>query len=113
MVARGTNLSNGGNISGANTATLSVSNIVQADAADYSLIVSNSYSSVTSSVATLVVNDPAINTQPLSQTLPPGTNATFRVVAGGTAPLAYTWYKDAASSATAAEFPEPIRLRLQ
>ncbi len=37
---------------------------------------------------------PTITTQPVSQTVRPGTNATFCVTATGTSPLSYQWRKD-------------------
>ena len=49
------NLSDGGNVSGSQTATLSLSNALSLDNGGYSVIVSNSYGSVTSLVATLTV----------------------------------------------------------
>src|SRR5205085_8683033 len=63
-----TDLSDGGNISGAGSPTLSVSNVSSADSGDYSVLITNSVNSRTSVVATLTVLDPAINTQPLSRT---------------------------------------------
>ncbi len=86
-------LSDGGRIHGASTATLSISNLFQADAGSYMVRVTASSGSVTSSVATLTVNDPAINTQPFGQAWPAGSNAVFQVVAAGTGPLTYHWYK--------------------
>ncbi len=55
----GINLSNYGNVSGANSATLRLAGVAQGDAADYTVIVSNPAGSVTSSSATLTVN-PAV-----------------------------------------------------
>ena len=50
-------------------------------------------SSATSSVAALTVVFPtSITTQPASQTVIGGGNATFSVTAGGTPPLGYQWY---------------------
>jgi len=51
----GTNLSNGGNISGATTSSLYISNVVSSDVGNYRIIVTNVSGSVTSSVATLTV----------------------------------------------------------
>ena len=48
-------LADGGNISGARTDTLTLSNLTAADTGDYSLVVTNSSGSVTSGVATLAV----------------------------------------------------------
>ena len=90
----GVALTNGGRVLGANTGTLSISDLVQADAGGYSLKVTNSYGAITSSVALLNVNDPFIVTHPLTQVCPAGTNAVFQVVAGGTPLLTYQWYKD-------------------
>ena len=87
------NLANGGNVSGATTATLSLSNVTQSDAATYRVVVTNSAGSVTSANATLTVVDPIINTQPQSLAVPAGANATFSVSAVGTATLKYQWKK--------------------
>ncbi|MDB6122210.1 MAG: sulfatase [Pedosphaera sp.] len=90
----GVDLVNNGKFSGANSATLSINNLIQADAGGYSVRITNSSGSIVSITATLSVNDPAINVQPVDQALPAGTNAIFQVVAGGTAPLTYQWFKD-------------------
>ena len=66
-------LANGGNISGATTATLSVSNVQLADAASYSVVILNSYGTVTSNSATLAITPVAeaswleINAPPVAQ----------------------------------------------
>jgi uncharacterized repeat protein (TIGR03803 family) len=88
----GTNLLNGGNISGATNSTLIIANLSDADAAIYSAVVSDVYSSVTTSNATLTVIDPPIITaQPTNLVVLPGTNATFGISLTGTAPLRYQW----------------------
>jgi arylsulfatase A-like enzyme len=92
----GLNLNDGGRISGANTANLTINNVLPADAGNYSVTITNSLGSTRSSGATLTVNDPAIITQPTTQVLPMGTNAVFQVVAAGAAPLSYKWYKEGA-----------------
>ncbi|MDD8020074.1 MAG: C1 family peptidase [Acidobacteriota bacterium] len=52
---------------------------------------------------------PVITTQPTNQTVNVGQTATFTVVAIGTAPLSYQWYKNgtAVSGATAASYTTP------
>jgi hypothetical protein len=88
------NLTDGGNISGATTATLTVANVLHADAATYSVVVTNQYNSVTSLDATLAVIDPVITAQPQGQGVPPGGTAVFTVGATGTPSLAYRWKKN-------------------
>jgi len=91
----GSPLADGGNIAGAATATLNISAVTSADAASYSVIVSNSLGSATSASATLTVAvPPAIVTAPSSMTVLAGSNASFTVTASGTAPLSYQWLKN-------------------
>lgn len=83
---------NGGNISGANNTSYTVSNAQNADSASYSAIVTGPSGTATSSDAVLVVNlPPSITGQPQSQGVNAGATATFSVSAGGTAPLTYQW----------------------
>ncbi len=91
----GTNaLSNGGNISGANTPTLTLSNVFGIDRGIYSVVVSNAAAVVVSSNATLAVVDPFIVSQPVGVTNINGSTVTFSVGVTGTAPLSYQWYQD-------------------
>ena len=90
----GVNLANGGNIAGANSATLSVSGVQHADAGGYAVVFANASGSVTSSVAVLTVVDPAINVQPVSQCGRAGGSVTLSVTAAGTGPFAYQWLKE-------------------
>jgi hypothetical protein len=90
----GANLANGGNVSGATTATLTLTSITQNDEANYRVIVSNTAGSVTSSVATLTVVQPIITTQPQDVAVVAGTSANFTVGATGAAPLSYQWRKN-------------------
>ena len=88
---RGTNLSDGENITGASTDSLTVSNCSPNDAAGYSVVVSNAFGVVTSAVAILTVtSSPPIITQPLSQTVNAGDNAAFAVAVVGTG-LQFQW----------------------
>jgi uncharacterized repeat protein (TIGR03803 family) len=89
----GTNLANVGNISGATNSTLTIANLSDADAAIYSAVVSDAANSVTTSNATLTVNDSLfITTQPLSQTIGVGSNVTFTATAYGAPPFIFQWY---------------------
>jgi len=91
-----TNILNGGNVSGANTCVLTITNISDSDAVDYSVIVTNalgSLGSVTSSIVTLTVLDPPIiNIQPQPLTVTIGHAANFEVVAAGAKYLDYQWF---------------------
>jgi uncharacterized repeat protein (TIGR03803 family) len=92
----GVNLTDGGNISGSATATLRITNVSVSDADSYSVIVGNSFNSITSDYASLEVafSTPEITTQPASLTRVIGTAATFSVAAVGDEPLTYQWQLD-------------------
>jgi pectate lyase len=85
-------------------ATLSLTNVQLADAGGYSVLVSNSFGSVTSRVAPLTVFavPPTILTHPQSQIVNPGQAAVFNVVAGGSEPLSYQWYYNTSTPLIAA-----------
>lgn len=89
----GTNLPNGGNVSGATSASLAITSVQTTHAGSYSVVVTNASGSVTSSVAVLTVLtvSPAITSPPVNRTNVAGSTATFTVAASGTAPLAYQW----------------------
>jgi uncharacterized delta-60 repeat protein len=93
----GVPLSDGGNLSGAQTGSLTLTNVLCADTGGYSVIISNSSGSVTSLVATLTVVDPFISTQPVSKKVNAGTNILFSTAAAGTAPLTYQWLRNGLS----------------
>src|SRR5262249_13538522 len=89
----GTNLSNGGQVSGADTPNLTLSQLQTNDACGHTVLVSNDYGAVTSAVATLTVFGPAPDVgQPTNQVILAGSNVTFSVAAVGTAPLSFFWY---------------------
>jgi|GEM_PF-852855 len=93
----GNPLADGGNVSGALTASLTLTSVQAADDAGYDVVVTNGAGSATSQVASLTVEvpvAPAVTTPPASQTVFAGGTATFSVAATGTAPLSYQWYKD-------------------
>ena len=89
----GTPIVDGTNVAGVSTPVLTVSNAFGGDAGGYSLIVSNSAGSVTSIVASLVVMDPLLISEPTSQTRNAGEDVAFSVAVIGTA-LRYQWWKD-------------------
>ncbi|MSU58534.1 MAG: hypothetical protein EXS35_10210 [Pedosphaera sp.] len=83
---------NGTNLSGATDSAYTRSNAAPAHAGGYSVVVTNSAGSATSSNATLTVNEPpVISAAPQSRAVKVGTNVTFTVSALGTAPLRYQW----------------------
>ncbi len=89
----GTNLVNGGNVSGATNSTLNLGYVQDTDAAIYSAVVSDATCSVTTSNAVLTINDTLMfATQPQSQTNLIGRSAAFNVVAFGVAPFLFQWY---------------------
>jgi uncharacterized repeat protein (TIGR03803 family) len=89
----GTNLVDGGNISGSTNSTLSITGISENDGAVYSVIITNPGGNSTSSNATLTVNVmPFIASQPQSQTAGVGSTVTFSVTAYGALPFVYQWY---------------------
>src|SRR5690348_12134388 len=105
---------NGTSILGANSSTYTTPNTTSSDnGAQFSVLVSNTAGSVTSSAATLTVNAaavaPSITTQPASQTVTAGQTASFSVAATGTAPLAYQWNKNgvAINGATSSSYMTP------
>ena len=87
-------LANGGNISGANSPTLTVSNVFGIDRGIYSVVVSNAAAVGVSSNATLAVVDPFITSQPVGVTNINSSTVVFSVGVTGTAPLSYQWYQD-------------------
>jgi uncharacterized repeat protein (TIGR03803 family) len=91
----GTNLSDGGNLSGSSRRVLVLTNVSGANSGFYSLIIANAQGSITSAPAFLQVTSsaPFIVTQPASQTVPPGTNVVLFVNALGDLPLSYQWQR--------------------
>ncbi|MFM2081873.1 MAG: hypothetical protein RL380_564, partial [Verrucomicrobiota bacterium] len=80
------------NLVGATNATLTLTNVQATNAGNYSVVLTNSYGSVTSSAVALTVNfPPTITNQPSSVTTNAGSNATFTVGASGSTTLSYQW----------------------
>ena len=87
----------GVNISGATSATLTLSNVQAGDAGTYTAVATNSAGSATSTGAVLTVSAsavaPAITTQPSNQTVTTGGTASFTVAASGSPTPTYQWAK--------------------
>ena len=98
----GVNMSNGGNVFGANSTSLVLSNVTAADVAAYDAVVSGFGSVTTAPAATLTLlayqssQVPAISSQPQSRTNIIGTSATFIVGVTGNGPFGYRWRKNGA-----------------
>jgi sugar lactone lactonase YvrE len=87
----GVTLTNGGNVTGSTGTTLTLSNVQDADAASYTVVVSNNMAgSVTSSPACLMVID-GIKAQPANQTVWAGGNVILAAVKAGAGPFTYQW----------------------
>ncbi|HEY1171988.1 MAG TPA: immunoglobulin domain-containing protein [Verrucomicrobiae bacterium] len=92
----GTPLSNGGKVSGATTATLTLTGVTVADEDVYDVIVSNGSQNLTSTGAQLLVNYiPVIEIEPVGGEAPRGNSFTFTVKARGKGTLTYQWKKGA------------------
>jgi PKD repeat protein len=89
----GANLVNGGRITGANSSTLNINNLVEGDQAAYSCQVSNSCGFENTAPANLVVDEAVtITTQPVVFFAVENGNASFSVNATGEI-LSYQWYR--------------------
>jgi uncharacterized delta-60 repeat protein len=90
----GSPLTDGGFISGAQTATLNLAGVLGADTGAYSVIAGNSFGSVTSVLAMLKVIDPITTTTFYTNYADAGDTVTVTITAAGTPPLNYQWRKD-------------------
>jgi endonuclease/exonuclease/phosphatase family metal-dependent hydrolase len=83
----------GTNISGATANPFVIANAQLTNSGNYTVVITNLYGSITSSVAALLLTNapPAITSQPQPQAVLAGQSATFNVAASGTPPLTYQW----------------------
>ena len=85
----------GAAISGATTTTLTLSNIQTANLGNYTLVATNMAGSSTSNVGVLsFVPPPGFTTHPASQSVAPGSSATFSASATSSIAISYQWQKD-------------------
>ena len=88
---------NGAALIGETNDSLTVADVHFRETGNYAVMVSNSFGSVLSSYAKLTLAWlPRIASQPASQSVESGCNATFTVGASGTAPLSYQWFNNGA-----------------
>lgn len=91
----GTNLADGGEIYGSQTAALTIAPAQMADQGIYQVVITNAFGAVTSDITILTVTvkgvAPQITGQPSNQTVVVGASVTFSVTATGTSPLTYQW----------------------
>jgi len=88
----------GVDIPGATSSSYGLGTVGPGDAGSYDCVVTDACGSATSNAATLTVNAaPSITQQPADQTVTAGQPAGFSVVAAGTTPLGYQWYKGGAA----------------
>jgi sugar lactone lactonase YvrE len=92
-------LANGGNISGATSATLTLANVQLADAGNYSVVVTNAVGNLTSNATTLTVYVPT--SAPTSQFVTPGSSVVFAVTTSGPGSPTYQWELNGAAIAGA------------
>ena len=93
----GTNLVNGGDVSGATSNVLTIAAVTLNNAGNYALVAADAYGAATSSVAALTVEEVPVFTVTLTnQIIQCGSNAAFNVDASGTPPLNYQWSLDGA-----------------
>jgi uncharacterized delta-60 repeat protein len=83
----------GNPLTNSGTASFTLTNAQLTDAGGYSVIITNSFGSVTSAVAVITVTNfpPYIVAQPAGGNYLVGSNFSLTVAAGGTAPFAYQW----------------------
>jgi sugar lactone lactonase YvrE len=98
----GVNLVNGGSVSGATNTTLALTNVQAGDTGSYTFVATNTVSSATSAAVQLALQTapPTITTQPQSQTVTAGANATFTIAASGYPAPALQWQRLPAGSIT-------------
>ncbi|MCU0771808.1 MAG: immunoglobulin domain-containing protein [Verrucomicrobia bacterium] len=87
----GTNLANGGTISGATSTNLVISSAVVADTGSYRCVVTDTAGTAVSTAVTVTIFDILITDQPDDLRLPVGSTAEFTVGATSANPITYQW----------------------
>src|SRR6185503_1892476 len=85
----------GTNIAGANSSSFTIANVRISDSGEYTVMVTNALGLVNSRPALLTVIQPLfIRSQPVSQTIAPGTAATLSIEVIGHPPPIYQWRRN-------------------
>ncbi|MDB6024280.1 MAG: hypothetical protein JWM68_503 [Verrucomicrobiales bacterium] len=101
---------NGTNIATATTSSFTINQVQSADAGNYTVVLTHTWGSVTSSIANLnVLFAPQISIQPQDQTVTPGANASFSVTASASPSPTYQWRVNGLniSGATGSSYTRP------
>ena len=97
----GTNVSNTARMSGAQSSTLTISQLAPGDSGSYEVIITTPYGGLSRAVVTLaIIGQPSIVRQPQNLNVCWGEPASFSVAANGADPLSYQWFV-AGTAATA------------
>lgn len=83
---------NNTNLAGATATNYTLANIQATNTGNYTVVITNSVGSITSSIATLTITTgPVITNPPQNLSVTVGDNASFTVGASGATPLSYQW----------------------
>jgi len=93
----GTNLTDGGLVSGSSTSNLTMSGVILSNSGTYSVTVSNAAGVVHSAGAVLTVEPFNVTSAPSSLTIMAGMTATFGVMVQNTGAIYYQWQVDGAN----------------
>jgi uncharacterized repeat protein (TIGR03803 family) len=100
----GTNLSDGGNISGSATSNLTISGATMADTGMYSVVISNSAGTVQSAGTSLLVIPFLVPSPPASLALLAGASGTFTEDIESDLPMSYQWQLDGTNLSDGPDF---------
>jgi len=92
---------NGTNLPGATNASLTLTNLQNANIGPYSVVIFDYFTPAVSANAFLVISAPAFTLHPQGATNYIGSTATFNVAASGDAPLVFQWRKNGTNIANA------------
>jgi len=101
----------GQDLDGKMEATLTLTNLTEADRGAYTVVITNAENSVTSAAAQLTF-PPAIGTQPIAKSVNAGSLATLRVLATGPGTLSFLWQFKATGATTFTDLTDATQATL-